>query len=312
MRRAASSVMPRSLFVALMLGIVYVFWGATSPAMRLAVATLPPWWMAALRFLCAGALLWLYCRLRGLPLPDRGEWRGAALTGTILLVAGNGIFAWTLQYLPSGIGALFFALAPLWMAILGYFMYAERLSPMAIAGLAVGLGGMIYLYSPSGAQDLPTFPTVLGVFTSFAWAFGSMIQRRFTTANVVQFSSMQMLCAAPVLALMALLFEKPLAASQFTPQAIGALLFLIFLGSIVGFSAFVWVLRHVPTTLASTYSYVNPIVALIIGIGFLRERFSWSLAIGAGIIVLGVALMIAAPKREPILQSPDLRGEPSR
>jgi len=304
--------MPRSLFVALMLAIVYLFWGATSPAMRLAVATLPPWWMAAIRFFCAGGLLWLYCRLRGLPLPDRHEWFGAALTGTILLVAGNGIFAWTLQYLPSGIGALFFALAPLWMAILGYFMYAERLSAMAMAGLAVGLGGMIYLYSPSGAQDLPTLPTVLGVFTSLAWAFGSMIQRRFTTANVVQFSSMQMLCATPVLALMALLFEKPLAASQFTPQALGALLFLIFLGSIVGFSAFVWVLRHVPTTLASTYSYVNPIVALILGIGFLHERFSWSLAIGAGIIVLGVALMIAAPKRESALGSSRFRGELTR
>jgi len=280
-----------------MLAIVYVVWGSTSPAMRLAVATIPPWWMGALRFACAGSLLWFYSRARNLPLPSQREWGGAALTGIVLLVLGNGIFAWTLQYLPSGIGAVFFALSPLWMAILGYFMYRERLSPLAIVGLAVGLGGMIYLYSPSGAQHLPTLPTVLGVFTSFAWAFGSMIQRRFTATDVIQFSGMQMLCAAPVLALMAVFSRSPLAATQFTPVAIGALLFLIFAGSIIGYSAFVWLLRHVSTTLASTYSYVNPIVALIIGIGFLHEPFSWNLAIGAGIILVGVALMIADPVR---------------
>ncbi len=305
-------MMPRSLVVAAVLGIVYVVWGSTAPAMRLAVETLPPWWMGALRFLCAGFLLWIFSRMRGSPLPTRNEWLGAAVTGIVLLVLGNGLFAWTLLYLPSGIAAVFFALSPLWMAILGYFMYAERLSPMAIAGLAVGLGGMIYLYSPSGAQNLPTLPTVLGVFTSFAWAYGSMIQRRFTTADVVQFSSMQMLCAAPVLGLMALFLEKPLAPSQFTPVAIGSMLFLIFAGSIVGFSAFVWLLRNVPTTLASTYSYVNPIVALVIGIGFLHEPFSWNLAIGAGIIVLGVALMIAAPKRAPISPSSAVCGGSAR
>ncbi len=296
--------MPRSLVVAGALASVYVLWGATSPAMRLIVATVPPWWMGAIRFVAAGSVLWAYCRARGLPLPSRSEWFGAALTGTILLVLGNGLFAWTLQYLPSGIGAVFFALAPLWMAILGFFMYGERLSRMAIVGLGVGLGGMIFLYSPSGAQDLPTWPTVIGVFTSFAWGFGSMIQRRFKTADVVQFAAMQMLCAGPILAVLALLFEKRLALEQFTPVAIGALLFLIVLGSIVSFSAFVWLLRNVPTTLASTYSYVNPIVALAIGIGFLHESFSLNLAIGAGIILLGVALMIAAPKREPLSASP--------
>src|SRR5271168_4824109 len=136
--------MPRSLVVAGALASVYVLWGATSPAMRLIVATVPPWWMGAIRFVAAGSVLWAYCRARALPLPSRSEWFGAALTGTILLVLGNGLFAWTLQYLPSGIGAVFFALAPLWMAILGFFMYGERLSRMAIVGLGVGLGGMIF------------------------------------------------------------------------------------------------------------------------------------------------------------------------
>ncbi len=294
--KSAVSPVPRSLVVAIVLVIVYVVWGSTAPAMRVVVATLPPWWMGAIRFFTAGAILWLYCRARGMPLPGRDEWIGATITGGILLVGGNGLFAWTLQYLPSGIGALSFALAPLWMAILGYFMYGERLSPLAIVGLAIGLGGMIFLYSPSGMQNLPTLPTCLALLASFAWGFGSMIQRRFTTADVVQFSSMQMLCASPILALMALFFGRPLALAQFTPAANIALLALIFLGSIVGFSAFVWLVRNVPTTLASTYSYVNPIVSLALGIGFLHEEFSLNLAIGSGVILLGVALMIAAPK----------------
>ncbi|HMD03117.1 MAG TPA: EamA family transporter [Candidatus Baltobacteraceae bacterium] len=288
--------MPRSLLVALMLAIVYVVWGSTAPAMKLAVATLPPWWMASLRFGAAGTILWLFCRLRGTALPSRKEWWGAALVGTIMLVGGNGAFAWTLQYLPSGIGALFFALSPLWMAIIGWFMYRERLSPLALAGLLLGLAGMVYLYSPSGAQDLPTWPTVVGVLCSIAWAFGSMLQRRFTGSDLVQQSSLQMLSASLVLAFLSLASGERLSAAAFSPTATWALVYLVLLGSIVGFSAFLWIVRNVPTTLASTYSYANPVVALVIGIDFLHEPFSWHLLAGAGVILLGVALMIAAPK----------------
>jgi drug/metabolite transporter (DMT)-like permease len=288
--------MPHSLAVALALAIVYVLWGSTAPAMKVAVVTVPPWCMASIRFLGAGAILWTYCRVRGVALPSRADWRSGALSGVILLVLGNGIFAWTLQYIPSGVGALFFALVPAWMAIMGWFMYRERLSPLGIAGLALGLAGMVYLYSPTGHQNLPTLPTALGVFSSFAWALGSMLQRRHATANVVQIAAVQMLCASLVLAVLALVSGERLTAVSFTPPAIGALLFLIVFGSVVGFSAFVWLVRNVPTTLASTYSYANPIVALIIGIGWLHEAFNWHLVIGGAVIVIGVALMIAAPK----------------
>jgi drug/metabolite transporter (DMT)-like permease len=291
---------PTALAVGVALALVYVLWGSTAPAIRVAVMTVPPFAMVAIRFGIAGSLLWAWSRFRGTPLPKAREWRGAALTGIALLVASNGVFAWVEQYVPSGIGSLFFALAPLWMALLGFAFYRERLSRLAAFGLALGLAGMVYLYSPSGAQNLPLVPTVLGVATSLAWAFGAMIQRRLAASDLVQMSAMQMLVAAGVLAVVAVGSGERLAPAEFTPAATSAIAYLVIFGSIVGFSAFLWLMNHVPTTLASTYSYVNPIVSIAIGVGLLHERFDWHLAAGAAIIVAGVAAMIVGRAKKPL------------
>ncbi|MEO6990470.1 MAG: EamA family transporter, partial [Candidatus Baltobacteraceae bacterium] len=153
--------MQRRAFVPLLLALaaVYVFWGATAPAMRVAVATLPPFAMAAIRFAVAGGILWTWVRLRGVPLPSAREWRAAAITGVILLVAANAVFAWCLQTIPSGIGSLFFSLAPLWMAIFAAVLFGERLTLPAALGLALGFGGMAYLIAPHGAVHFPFLPT---------------------------------------------------------------------------------------------------------------------------------------------------------
>jgi drug/metabolite transporter (DMT)-like permease len=299
--RAFSRSAPSALAVAGALFLVYVLWGSTAPAMRLAVATIPPFSMVALRFACSGTILWAWCRWRKTPLPRASEWCGAAITGIALLVASNGIFAWTEQYLPSGIASLFFALSPMWMALMAFAMYGERLSRLAAFGLALGLAGMLYLYSPSGAQNLPLVPTLLGVFSSIAWAFGAVIQRRFAASDLIQMSAMQMLVAAAVLAIVATGFGERLAVEQFTPSALGGFLYLIFFGSIVGFSAFLWLMNNVPTTLASTYSYVNPLVSIAIGVTLLHERFDWHFAVGAAIIVCGVAAMMLGRARRVTL-----------
>ena len=288
---------PSAAQVALALGVVYVLWGSTAPAIKIAVTTIPPFAMVAIRFAIAAALLWSWCRMRGVALPAASEWRGAAVTGIVLLVLGNGLFSWVVQFMPSGIGALLFALSPLWMACFGWALYRERLTPLAALGLALGLSGMLYLYSPTGGQGLALVPTLLGVFTSIAWAFGSMIQRRLASSDVVQMSAMQMLVAALVLAVTSVIAGERLRSEAFAPPALGALVYLVVFGSIVGFSAFLWLMNSVPTTLASTYSYANPIVSLAIGVGFLHERFDVHLAIGAAVIVLGVAVMMLAPRR---------------
>ncbi len=288
---------PSSAAVVTALLLVYVLWGSTAPAIRIAVTSIPPFAMVAIRFAIAGALLWGWSRVRRTPLPSAREWGGAAVTGIALLVASNGVFAWTEQFIPSGIGSLFFALAPLWMAIFAYALYRERLSPLAAFGLALGLAGMLYLYSPSGAQHLPAWPTILGVFSSIAWGFGGILQRRLAGSDLVQMSGMQMLVAAAVLAIVAAASGEHLTPAAFTPAATGALAYLIVFGSLVGFSAFLWLMNNVPTTLASTYSYVNPIVSIAIGVGFLHEHFDAQLAVGSLIILAGVAAMVVGRAR---------------
>jgi drug/metabolite transporter (DMT)-like permease len=277
---------------------VYIFWGSTAPAIKVAVATLPPFYMAAIRFLFAGGILWIYCRARGVPLPTGRDWRGAAITGTVLLTLGNGVFAWCLQYIPAGVGSLFFALAPMWNAVIGATFYRERLSRMAIAGILLGLGGMAYLVSPSGAEHLPLFAVLVMFASSVAWSAGSMIQRRYPATDFAQMSGMQMLVGCVELGLLGPLSGEHLSADQFTPAATASLAFLIVFGSIVGFSAFVWLSRNVETVLASTYSYVNPVVAIAIAVTVLHEPLTWHTVLGAVVIVFGVVLMLTQASRE--------------
>ncbi|GAC1301806.1 MAG: drug/metabolite exporter YedA [Vulcanimicrobiaceae bacterium] len=289
--------MPRPIAVVVALAAVYILWGSTAPAIKIAVSTIPPWWLAGLRFALAGTILWAWSRARGVPLPTPRECARAALTGFILLVVGNGVFSYALQYIPSGIGALFFALAPLFMAIFAFAFYRERLSALAVAGIALGFAGMVFLYSPSGGQHLPAWPTILGAASSVAWAVGSILQRRSRASDVVQMSALQMLFAAVVLVGMALVSGEHLSAASFAPAPLAAFVYLVVFGSVVGFSAFLWLLNNVSTTLASTYSYVNPLVSLALGIGFLGEPYSWRLGAGAAVIVAGVAVMALAPRQ---------------
>jgi drug/metabolite transporter (DMT)-like permease len=276
---------------------VYILWGSTAPAIKIAVQSIPPFDMAALRFLIAGGILWCWVRLRREPLPTVRDWRGAAITGTTLLTLGNGTFAWCLQYMPSGVGSLFFALTPIWNALIGLLFYRERLSPAAIAGIVLGFGGMAYLVSPSGAEGLALPIVALAAASSVMWSVGSMIQRRYPATHFLQMSSMQMLVGFVELGVLGAVSGERLNPAEFTPAATAALAFLIVFGSIVGFSAFIWLTRNVETVLASTYSYVNPIVAIVISVLLLHEPLTWHTFLGAALILAGVALMIRLEPR---------------
>ncbi|MEO6990507.1 MAG: EamA family transporter, partial [Candidatus Baltobacteraceae bacterium] len=203
---------------------------------------------------------------------------------------------WCLQTIPSGIGSLFFSLAPLWMAIFAAVLFGERLTLPAALGLALGFGGMAYLIAPHGAVHFPFWPTALGVFSSVAWAFGSVLQRRFAFVDLLQASAMQMLVAAVVLAAVAIATGERVSAASFSPATLGALAFLVICGSVIGYSCYLYVMREAATTLASTYAYVNPVVALAIGSLLLHEALTTRTLLGAIVIVAGVALMIASPK----------------
>ncbi|MBC5810474.1 MAG: EamA family transporter [Candidatus Eremiobacteraeota bacterium] len=271
---------------------VYIFWGSTAPAIKVAVRTIPPWYLAAIRFLIAGTILWTWCRIRGVPLPAVRDWRGAAITGTLLLTLGNGVFSWCLLYIPAGLGSLFFALNPLWNAVIGAAFYRERLSWLAIGGIALGLGGMAYVVSPSGAEHLPLFAVLAATFASIAWSAGSMIQRRYPATDFLQMSAMQMFVGFAELSVFGAIAGERLNVAEFSALSVGALVYLIVFGSLVAFSAYIWLARNVETVLASTYSYVNPVVAIGISVLVLHETLTWHTLLGAGIVLAGVALML--------------------
>lgn len=280
---------------------VYVLWGSTAPAIRVAVATLPPFEMAGIRFLIAGGLLWAFVRWRGVLLPTPREWGGAAMAGITLLALGNGVFAWSLQYLPSSVGALFFSLSPFFMALFAFVLYRERLSVLGAFGLTLGFAGLVYLVAPSGASSLPLAPTVAGVFSALAWGLGSMLQRRYAARDLVQSSAMQMLAASGTLLALGVLTGERITVPAMTPHALMAVGYLIGFGSIVGYSCYLWLMRNVSTTLASTYAYVNPIVAIALAVTLLHEPLTPRIVVSGIVIVCGVALMMLAPKPAPVV-----------
>jgi drug/metabolite transporter (DMT)-like permease len=299
----AASRRPGVALLALNLAAVWIVWGSTAPAIRIAVATLPPFVLIGARFLLAGTLLWTYVRLRGVPLPSRRDWAGAATVGVLLLVFGNGLFAWSLQYLNASVGALFFSLTPLLMALFAFAFEREPLSKRGATGLALGFAGMAYLLVPAGSASLPLMPVLAGLVSAVAWALGSILQRRFGARNVVQSSAMQMLAAGAAGILVALASGERIGADALRPEAVGAFFYLVLFGSIVGYSCYLWLMRNASTTLASTYAYVNPVVAIALSAVFLHEPLTPRLLIAAAVIVLGVAMMMIAP-------APHAKAEP--
>ncbi len=289
---AARSLSPVAV---LALAAVYVLWGSTTPAIKIAVTTLPPFAMAAIRFAIAGSLIWTWLRLRRVALPAARDWLAAAVTGSLLLVFGNGLFTWCMQFLPATVGALFFSLSPVFMALFGLLLLHESVAPVAVAGLVVGLAGMAYLLAPGGGTHLPLWPVAFAVLCTISWALGSIVQRRFVARNVLQASAMQMLCSAVMLAALGFVSGEHLTKAAFAPAALGALGFLIIGGSILGYTAYLWLLHNVPAVIASTYAYVNPIVALAIAVLFLHEPFGAHTAIAAVAIVSGVAMIMMVP-----------------
>jgi drug/metabolite transporter (DMT)-like permease len=281
--------------VVLALLAVYIFWGSTAPAIHVAVQTVPPFAMASVRFLISGAALWAYLRIRSVPLPSRSDCFGAFVTGSLLLAIGNGSFSWSMRELPGGLGSLFFALSPLWMVLAAWPMYGERPRKRSLFGVAIALTGILVVISPASGVHLPALPTAIAIGSSMVWSLGSLLERRFKKSDVVQASAIQLLVAGAELGICSWVSGEHLSVAEWTPLSLAALAYLIVFGSIVGYSAYIWLSRHVRTTIASTYAYVNPIVAVSIGVVFLHEPITTTALLGAAIVLAGVSLMMSAP-----------------
>jgi drug/metabolite transporter (DMT)-like permease len=294
---------------------VYIIWGSTYLGIRIAIDTIPPFLMAAVRFLIAGALLYLFRRWRGDPVPRPREWRSAAVVGLCLIAGGNGAVVWAEQRVPTGLTALMIGMTPLWIVALDWLRPFHRLrgrpggtrpAMQALLGVLVGFFGVVMLIGLNtlgglgGVDPLGALALVLG---TLCWACGSLYNR---TARLPQSpfmgTAMEMLAGAGGLLVMSLVAGDwgKLNVAAVSMKSVLAMAYLIVFGSWVAYSAYVWLLRVAPTPLVATYAYVNPMVAIALGSLFVGERITPRELIAAGLILAAVMLTTtarAAPQR---------------
>jgi len=278
---------------------VWLLWGSTFAGMRVTVATIPPFVMAALRFLIAGGLLYGVSIARGAARPTRADLVRGAVSGAALLLFGNGATAWTVQFLPTGMNSLLLSLSPVWMALIAFFWGGERPTRAAVVGMVLGFLGLGLLLQPHGTSALPIVPVVVTLLSSVSWAFGSIYQRRAGTAtDVVTATALQMLFGGGYLVIAATAFGEWPAfdVHRVTAGSFAGLLYLALFGGVLAYSAYVYTMQYASAALASTYAYVNPLVAVIIGILLFHERFTAVEGVAGAVIVAGVALMML-PRR---------------
>ena len=285
--------------------IVYVIWGSTFLAILFAIETLPPFLMASARFLVAGSVLYTWSRLvNGAAAPTSANWRATAIVGALLLLGGNGLLVWSEQRIPSGVAALLVGTVPCFMVLIDWLRpNGVRPTALVIAGLLLGLLGLVWLIGPDnllGGGRADFVGAVVVVLGSFSWAVGSIYSRHAATPPSPFLSTaMQMLGGGAALLVLSVSLGEPWTfdATAVSLRSVLGLLYLIVLGSIVAFSAYIWLLRVSTPTRVSTYAYVNPVIAVILGWALAGEALTPRMAIAAAVIVSGVALITLAPKR---------------
>ncbi len=285
------------LAVVVALAIVYVVWGSTYLAIRFALeGGWPPLLaVSGARFLVAGGAMYAFLRWRGVPAPTGAQWRNLAVMGLMLLLLGNGFVVLAEQSVSSGLAAVAVASVPLWMGLFGA-MFGQRPTRVEWLGIAIGFAGVVWLNAGS-SLSASTSPAVLLLVAPVGWAFGSVWSRGRDLPSPFMAAAGQMLCGGAMLLAAGLLRgENPLAA---TPTLHGtlALLYLAVFGSIIAFSTYVWLLHNVRPVLASSYAYVNPVIAVALGAWLAHERFSVA-DIGAMVVILaGVVVITLARMR---------------
>lgn len=282
---------------------VYIVWGSTYLAMKFGVATIPPYLMLGSRFLISGLILFGWARLRGSPPPSRREWLDAAIVGALLLAGGNGAVGWAVQRVPSGIAALLVASVPLWMVVIDWARpEGERPSLFVGLGLLTGLVGVAVLALP-GSTSGPAPASGLGAFVlmlgSISWAAGSIYSRQAEhPAAAEMYTALQMITGGAALLTIGIAAGE---ISRFHPSTVTmssflGWLYLVTFGSLVGFTAYVYLLRETTPAKATTYAYVNPIVAVLLGWAFANESIAPRTILAAGIILASVAMISLAGK----------------
>ena len=277
---------------------IYLVWGSTYLAIRFAIETIPPFFVAGARHVAAGALLYAWARGRGATAPTRAQWLTAAGLGGLMLLGGNGAVTWSEQRVPSGLAAVIVATVPLWIVLLE----GKRPSRRVTLGIVLGLAGIGLLVGPgeiAGAGRIDPLGALVLVGGSLSWAIGSLRGRtaRLPASPQVSTAAQMLTGGGLLLALGLATGELPrLLAAAVSPRSLLAVAYLVVFGSLIGFSAYVWLMRVAAPARVATYAYVNPVVAVALGAAFGGEPLTLRTLLASAVIVLAVISIVGTPR----------------
>ncbi|MCG8605502.1 EamA family transporter [bacterium] len=292
---------------------VSFFWGTTYLAIGIGVKTLPPALFAGIRFLLAGLVFIAFLRLRGYRLPQRQDWVTLSIVGIALLVFGNATVVWAQQWVPSGLAALIVATVPFFMVgIEAMLPGGERIDLRKGLGILIGFTGLTLLLWPDlkGSMDHAYLKGVLVLFLApLAWGAGSVYSKhRKIQTPALMAAACQMLIAGIILCIVGLLIGE---GSRFvpTPAGLGAIVYLLIFGSIVGYGSYIYVLDKLPTAIVSMYAYINPVIAVVLGWLILDEKLNWLVGISTAVILTGVVLVKTGRTKKRNTKEVDVRAD---
>jgi len=298
-RRSASSTL-RGFDIRVILAFfaIYVLWGTTFLAIRIAVQEVPPLFAAGCRFFVAGVVLYGFMRVKGQPRPQAKQWRSLALIGLLMFVAEYGPLFWAEKYVPSGVTSVLAASVPLITIVLEILVFRQQRFRWSLLGAALlGFGGIAVLLLPSGERHFGIFPCIAILMGTIGWSLGSVLNRslELPESRPLTSGAAMMLGGAGLLLLSAMFGEMhPL--PHVSLRAGLAILYLIVFGSLLGFTAFVYLLGRMPATRVASYAYVNPIVAVALGYFVAGEAITVRMLIGAAIVIVSVFLILRKDK----------------
>ena len=286
---------------------IYVIWGTTYLVMKIALETLPPFAIAGIRFVIAGLLAYAGTRyLLRVPAPTLRQLGNASFIGLLLVVGGNGLVMWSIQYIPSGVAAVLVATMPIWMAVFDrIFFKGGKLSKRVISGLVIGFMGVLLLINPfRDQQNNPDFDITSAFVCMLApicWSFGSLYSREADLPeNVFMSAALQMLCGGAILLLISF-FQgeiQKLSIPDISSRSIFAVAYLSVFGSIIALGTYMWLLRNVVASIASTYTYINPVIAVTLGWLLLDETVTALMIFAVAVVVAAVILIVYRPAIE--------------
>lgn len=297
---------PSQLRVGLAFAAVYIIWGSTYLAIREAVQTIPPFLMAGVRFVIAGSALYAWARWRGAAKPERIHWRSTLIVGALLLLCANGGVCWAEQYVPSGVAALLVTTVPLWMVLMNWLRRnGVRPSGAEVIGLILGFIGVAVLVDPrslAGQEPVDMVGAIVLLLSAFLWALGSLYSRHTPMPSSPLLSTaMQMICGGVLLLIASVAtgdaWKHDL--TQVSVRSLLAMAYLIVFGALVGFTAYVFILKVSTPARVGTYAYVNPAIAVLLGWWIAGERVTGTTIAAMGIILAGVVLITVRRGKPP-------------